>query len=106
MIIKLTTECPKNGFIIYWTHPETSPEKSREGRMTEGAFATLKNIHIAFLKTTTLLFVTVGAVHRGCKATKHRPETSWTQSVSTLCARDPSLDEHDIMGLLSTIMTQ
>lgn len=54
MIIKLTTECPKNGFIIHRAHPETSAEMSHEGRMTERAFATEKNILLVFLKTLAL----------------------------------------------------
>lgn len=56
MIIKLTTECPKNGFIIHQAHPETSAEMSHEGRVTQRAFATEKNILLVFLKTLALFF--------------------------------------------------
>lgn len=55
---------------------------------------------------TQLLPATLRAAHMCCGTLYHRTKTSWPESISTLCARDPSLDEHALMGLLSPIMTQ
>lgn len=67
---------------------------------------TKKNINFEILKTVILLSAALITVHMGCGATDHGPETSWRESISTLCARDPSLDEHAVMELLTPIMTQ
>lgn len=98
MIIKLTTECPKNGFIIHRAHPETSAEMSHEGRMTQRAFFSVS-------KHFSTHFVPLGKEHLGSETTNYRTETTWTLSVSPL-VHDPSLDEYAVMGLLSYIMTQ